>query len=94
MYIYSKEKLKNTEIIGSKLLITYLEEDDEKVKVIKETLDERGIYYSAISKSLKTFKKNIYIPTIEHEIDECKIATIILSNAFFEERNKELQTIT
>lgn len=94
MYIYSKEKLKNTEIIGSKLLITYLEEDDEKVKVIKETLDERGIYYSAISKNLKTCKKNIYIPTIEREIDECKIATIVLSNAFFEERNKELQTIT
>ena len=43
MYIYSKEKLKNTEIIGSKLLVTYLEEDEENVNRIKEALDKRHI---------------------------------------------------
>lgn len=50
MYIYSKEKLKNTEIIGSKLLVTYLEENEEKVNRIKKALDERGIYCSYCGK--------------------------------------------
>lgn len=94
MYIYSKEKLKDTEIIGSKMLLTYLEEDAEEVRKLTDVLDRRGIYYSAVGKSLKFCGKNSYISDIEEEIEGSKIAVIVLSEAFFEERNRDLQNIT
>lgn len=94
MYIYSKEKLKDTEIIGSKMLFTYLEEDGDAVKELTSALDERGIYYRAVGKSFESCGRNGYVADIEREISGSKIAVIALSEAFFEERNKTLQNIT
>lgn len=94
MYIYSRESIKNSEIIGDKMLLTYLYEDEEKVSSLIKKLDNRGICYRAIAKSNLVCKKNSYISDIEFQIDNSKIAVIVLSEAFFDERNKELQSIT
>ena len=94
MYIFSKEKLKNTEIIGSKMLLTYLEEDESKLKDLIDVLDAQGIYYSSLQKSLKICKKNQYLLNAEKEIEGSKIAVIVLSKAFFEEQNRVLQNLT
>ncbi len=94
MYIYSKEKLKDTEIIGSKMLLTYLDEDKEKVNGLITLLEERGVYFDAVPKSMKICKKNSYISDIENQIDSAKVGVIVLSNAFFEDRNADLQNIT
>lgn len=42
MYIYSRETIKNSEIIGDKMLLTYLYEDEEKVTSLINKLDNRG----------------------------------------------------
>ncbi|MGM9972402.1 MAG: hypothetical protein ACI35W_08330 [Anaeroplasmataceae bacterium] len=94
MYIYSKESFSNDEIIGSKMLLTYLLEDEEKVASLINALEARGIYYSAVGKSDLVCKRNSYISDIEVQIDSSKIAVIVLSKAFFDDCNKELQNIT
>ena len=43
MYIYSRETIKNSEIIGDKMLLTYLYEDEEKVSSLIKKLDNRGL---------------------------------------------------
>ena len=94
MYVYSQEVLKDTEIIGSKMLITYLAEDAEKVNEITNALHERGVYFCALPKSEEICAKNDYVSNTEREIDSCKITVTVLSKAFFEERNKTLRNIT
>ena len=94
MYIYSQERLNDTEIIGSKMLLMYLKDDEEAVKGLKEALDERGIYYRAVGKGVEECRKNDYVSDIEREMAACKIAVVVLSKAFFNERNLTLQNVT
>ncbi len=94
MYVYSQEVLKDTEIIGSKMLITYLDEDSEKVGEITETLRSRGIYFRAVPKSDELCAKNDYVSEAEREIDACKITVVVLSKTFFEERNLKMRNVT
>ena len=94
MYIYSQEKLSDTEIIGSKMLLMYLNDDADAVGSLIQALDGRGIYYRAIGKSVEACRKNDYVSDIEREMTACKIAVVVLSKAFFDERNTTLQNIT
>lgn len=94
MYVYSQEVLKDTEIIGSKMLILYLSEDAEKVKAMTDALHSRGVYFSAIGKDETVCTKNNFVSNSEREIEACKITVVVLSKAFFEERNRTLRNIT
>lgn len=94
MYIYSQEKLDDTEVIGSKMLLTYLRDDETEAKKLMTDLNCRGIYYRAVAKSESDCGKNDYISETEREINACKIFVVALSKAFFDAKNKQLQNVT
>ena len=94
MYVYSQEVLKDTEIIGSKMLIMYLAEDEQKVGEITDALRRRGVYFGTIPKSEEFCAKIDYVGNAEREIAACKTTVVMLSKAFFEDRNKTLRNIT
>ncbi len=93
MVIYSKEVLKDTDVVGSRLLVGYLEEDAAAVNEYLTRFQEEGVYFHAVAKSLESCEKDGYFTTIEREMNESRIAVFFLSQAFFAEKNKGLRNV-
>ena len=93
MVIYSKEVLKDTDIVGSRLLVGYFSEDAAAVNAYLMRFQEEGVCFHAVEKSMETCEKDGYFTTVEREMEESRIAVYFLSEALFSEKYEKLRNI-